>query len=288
MREIDLAGLRHRTAGSYGAPPRLEWLPIGQLVIDDEYQRPLARRNREAIQRIADRFDWSKFSVVVVSPAGSDRYAIIDGQHRTHAAALCGLERVPCQILRLDRAGQAASFAAINGAVTKITPWQIFKAALAAGESWATQARDAVDKAGCRLMTYNKGSEVRKPGEIYGVQMIRDMVSDYGAATVTAALSAYRRGAYGDLAIAWNNVCITAWLRAVATSDMMNWGDGDLIDFQADCDILELDDVAVSEIRSLRRIGEAAPARHVRLTSLLIERWAAFTLPMREETVDAK
>jgi ribosomal protein L18E len=284
MRAIDLQGLKRRSAGSYGAPPRLEWLPIDQLVIDEEYQRPIGRANRDAIQRIADQFDWSKFSVVVVSPIGGDRYAIIDGQHRTHAAALCGLDRVPCQILRLDRAGQAASFAAINGAVTKITPWQIFKAALAAGTPWARAAHEAVEKAGCRLMTYNKSSAARQAGEVYGVNMIRDMIEDHGAETVTAALGAYRRGAYGDLPLAWGNVYINAWLRAVATSDMMQWGDGDLIDFQAQCDILELDDIAVAEIRKLRRDGEPAPARHVRLTGLVLEVWDTFTEGMRENS----
>jgi hypothetical protein len=282
MREIDLTGLKHRTAGSYGAPPRLEWVPIGQLVIDDEYQRPLGKTNRQAIQKIADQFDWSKFSVVVAAPIGNDRYAIIDGQHRTHAAALCGLERVPCQLLRLDRAGQAASFAAINGAVTKITPWQIFKAALASGAAWAREAHDAVDAAGCRLMTYNKATDARAAGEIYGVNTIREIIESYGAATVTAALGPYRRGVYGDLPLAWGNVYVQAWLRAVATSDMLQWGDGDLVEFQKDCDVLELDDRATAEIRDMRRRGDPAPARHVRLTSLIIEAWAAWTKDQRE------
>lgn len=282
MRAIDLAGLKHRTAGSYGLPPRLDWLSIAHLVIDDEYQRPLGRGNRDAIQRIADQFDWSKFSVVVVAPIGVDRYAIIDGQHRTHAAALCGLDRVPCQILRLDRTGQAASFAAINGAVTKITPWQIFKAALAAGTPWALQAHEAVAAADCRLMTYNKASAARLAGEIYGVNTIRDMIRDHGADKVTAGLGAYRRGVYGDLAVAWNNVCVTAWLRAVATSDMMAWGDASLIDFQTYCDVLELDDAAVSEIRLLRREGKPAPARHVRLTELIVETWREWSADYRE------
>lgn len=120
-----------------GAAPMLQWLPISSLVVDDGYQRDLKAGNWKAIRRIAAAFSWSRFSPVFVAPVEGGLYAIIDGQHRTHAAALVGIDTVPCQIVQMDPREQAASFAAINGLVTKVTIWNIYKAALAAGEAWA-------------------------------------------------------------------------------------------------------------------------------------------------------
>ena len=98
-----------------GPAPMLQWIDIELLVVDESYQRELRADNMKAIRRIAERFDWSKFSTVHVAPIEGGRFAIIDGQHRTHAAAACGFSQVPCQVTPMDRTRQAAAFAAING-----------------------------------------------------------------------------------------------------------------------------------------------------------------------------
>ncbi|MBG6205404.1 hypothetical protein IWQ49_000048 [Labrenzia sp. EL_126] len=171
-----------------GPAPILQWIEIDQLVIDDCYQRPLERKNWAAIRRIAKDFSWSKFSPVFVSPVEGGKFAIIDGQHRTHAAAACGFEQVPCQIVQMTHAEQAAAFAAVNGNVTQVTVFQVFKAALAAGEEWATHARDIAEKAGCRLMTFNRSTEQKKPGEIYSIKVFRSLVEKYDDTDVVSAL----------------------------------------------------------------------------------------------------
>src|SRR5690606_16959607 len=74
-----------------------------------------------------------RFAPVLCAPIEGGLYSIIDGQHRVHAAAMCGVEAVPCQIVQIDKQEQAASFAAVNGNVTKITAFNLLKAALAAG-----------------------------------------------------------------------------------------------------------------------------------------------------------
>jgi hypothetical protein len=139
-----------------GAAPILGWLKIAELVIDDDYQRDLKPDNWRRIRKIADRFRWSRFSPVFVSPIEGGRYAIIDGQHRTHAAALCGFTEVPCQIVQMTREEQAASFAAVNGMVTKVTGYQILKAAIVAGEGWAIRAAKICERRRLRLMTYQR------------------------------------------------------------------------------------------------------------------------------------
>lgn len=118
----------------------LQWIEIDLLVIDDSYQRELKQQNWKAIRKIASGFRWSMFSPVFVSPVEGGLYAIIDGQHRTHAAAICGFKQVPCQIVHMSRSEQAAAFAAVNGTVTQVTAHQVLKAALAANEKWAVDA----------------------------------------------------------------------------------------------------------------------------------------------------
>jgi hypothetical protein len=169
MRAIDTAGMAIPSSRDPGPEPTLGMLPIASLVVDEEYQRPIARDGRRAIEKIAAAFEWTKFSTVVVAPVSGSRYAIIDGQHRTSAAKLLGITAVPCQIVNLDRAGQASAFSAINGSVTKVTPWNIYKAAMAAGEAWAVSAMRVCEAAGCKLMTNNATASTKQGGELYGV-----------------------------------------------------------------------------------------------------------------------
>lgn len=245
-----------------GPEPKQEWLPVDRLVIDPEYQRDVTVDGRRSIERIAARFEWSKFSPVVVSPVSLGRYAIIDGQHRATAAKLCGHKAVPCHIVSLDRAGQAASFAAINGSVTKITPFHIYKAALSAGESWAVQANSVAKDAGCRLMTSNKSASDRQGGEIFGINTIRDMIARHGAGKVGIALKSYKLSVYGDLPVAWTNTVLFAWVSAVATTRAAaTLHPTILARFHDDYDILEADDAVAEAARASRRDGGKPPAQ---------------------------
>lgn len=261
MRAIDVTGMTPPAKRDPGAEPILGMLPIERLVIDPEYQRPVGKDGRRAIERIAASFQWTKFSTVIVAPVSGDRYAIIDGQHRTSAAKLCGMTHVPCQIVPLDRAGQASAFAAINGSVTKITVWNIYKAALAAGEGWAVRAKRAAEAAGCKLMTTNKTASTKEPGELYGVSTIRDLIDRHGEALVTLALAAYRRSIYGDVAVAWNNLYVLAWVTAVARCSAAAKLSADrLAQFHDVFDILEADDVIAARLREQKREGKPTPA----------------------------
>jgi hypothetical protein len=113
----------------------LQWLKITDLVVDPTYQRPIVGTGRRNVTRIARVFSWSCFAPVVVSPVEGGLSAIIDGQHRTTAAALVGLETVPCQIVIAGREEQAAAFKAINGVTTPISRMALHAAALVAGSA---------------------------------------------------------------------------------------------------------------------------------------------------------
>ena len=172
-----------------GAVPELRWLDIDNLRVDDAFQRPLGKSNWLAIEKIARNFNWSMFTPVVAAPIVGGLYSLIDGQHRTHGAKLAGFDQVPAMVVMTAEAGQAAAFAAINGAVIRMNSFNIYKAALAANIGWATRCRDVVDAGGCRLMTYNPGSTI-KPRMITCPMEIKRHIQSGRAEVVTAVLGA--------------------------------------------------------------------------------------------------
>jgi hypothetical protein len=85
------------------------------------YQREISRAGSINVERIAEYFGWEKFSPVIVAPVEGGMFSIIDGQHRATAAMLRGIEKVPYEIVHIDRARQAEAFAAINGNITRVS-----------------------------------------------------------------------------------------------------------------------------------------------------------------------
>lgn len=254
-----------------GPAPMLQWIRIEQLVVDDSYQRELKPGNWSAIRRIAAQFKWSRFSPVFVAPIEGGRFAIIDGQHRTHAAAICGFAEVPCQVVQMNHEEQAASFAAVNGLVTKVTQWQIYKAALAAGVSWAKECNDAVTAAGARLMTGNSTAADKKAGDVYALGLIRSHVAAGRAGVVTAALSALRRAECGEIPEYWTGSILKIWLQAVADRPALIRDGADLAGFLDDFDLCSAYDNAEEAAKKKRRLGFAAVTRYDLAVSMIVE-----------------
>lgn len=179
---------RYEGATDPGRPPRLEWLSLSTLVINTTYQRPITPGGMNTIKRIMADFAWSRFSPVIVRrvPGPEERYEIIDGQHRSTAALNCGYDRVPAMIVSSTDDDAARIFAAVNGNVTPMQPMAVYKAALAGGEAWAIECRDAVESAGCSILTYPVPRDQQQPLQTMSVQSIRAAWRSYGPAVVAA------------------------------------------------------------------------------------------------------
>jgi hypothetical protein len=173
---------------TFGRPPKLEWLAIRALVVDPDYQRDIGRRGRLNILRIASAFSWSKFSTVIVSPIGGDRYAIVDGQHRVTAAALVGVDRVPCQIIEANRAEQADVFAAVNTVVTAMSPLQIHAAKLAAGDDRARRLDEVCRAASVTICRYPLPANKMKPGDTLAAGKLYALLEKYGPDVLRGAM----------------------------------------------------------------------------------------------------
>jgi hypothetical protein len=199
--------------------PMLEWVEIARMVIDDSYQRPIMVNGWKTIRKIAENFSWSCFTPVQIAPTQDGRFAVIDGQHRVHAALMCGLERVPAMIVPIAVTEQAKAFIQVNTARTGVSQFNLYKAGLEAGHVWAVDAQEAVAQAGCKLMSFHPSSKNKRPGEIYAVGLIRDMVGKGHASAVTVALTALRAiedTVGGAAVVLYSDFVINPLIKAVA------------------------------------------------------------------------
>jgi len=181
-----------------GDRPELQWLKIAKLRIDPRYQREIGRRGADNIVAIVPQFKWAKFTPVVVAPIGEGLFAIIDGQHRTTAAAACGFESVPCVIIQVDHADQADAFVAINANVTVMSPLQIHAARLAAGDKSADELTQACAEAGVTICRYPVPASKMKPGDTLAVGMLHATLKKYGRDVLVAALCCITRTRRGN------------------------------------------------------------------------------------------
>lgn len=217
LRTIDISG-RDKVKGPSSDQPELRYVPIAQLVIDESYQRAVERQGWKNIERIARNFDWSRFSPLMVSTREDGLLAVIDGQHRAHAAALCGIKDVPALVSNLSATEQASAFTWINGTVTALTPNQIFRAALAAFEPWAVQCNAVVESAGCRLMPFNKSSSDRAPGEVFPVGTVRRFVEAGNEQYLAAVLRGVKDSVMSDDVRYYNSYGLSALVPAAVNS----------------------------------------------------------------------
>ena len=227
-----------------GARPQLIWVAVADLVIDDSYQRPLGRHNWTAIRGIAAAFDWARYTPVMVAPladeVGGERpaFALIDGQHRAHAALMAGVTHVPALVIDIPVDQQAAAFAAINTQRTAVSPFHLYRAALTARQDWALRSKACVEAAGCRLMTSNRSASTRKGREIFAVTLVREHITADRDAVVTAGLKALAESSDGDNSELFVNRILRPWLTVLtATPALMK---RDLTNFVSGIDLVRL------------------------------------------------
>ena len=187
MRAISTAGFEKPKSIFAGAEPILRWLPIAHLVVDPSYQPQIGAGCRN-VERMAQAFTWSCFAPVVVAAVEGGRYAIIDGQRRTTAAAIVGFKSVPCQIVCATREEQAAAFKSINGAPTAVSRMALYGVALAKREAWAMRVADVCARANVDVLRYPVPIKRQSPGQTMAVGAITQCLNYYSEETVITAL----------------------------------------------------------------------------------------------------
>ncbi|MCZ3377457.1 ParB/RepB/Spo0J family partition protein [Rhizobium sp. AG207R] len=163
---------------------RFEIISIEKLFVDSVYQRAISQGSVKNIKRICENFDWAKFLPVIVTQDG-DTYSIVDGQHRTTAAATIGIEAVPCYVLSCTASEAAAAFAAINGNVTPVQPIDLWFAELAAKKPSAVALQRVLDAANVKVTRKKEGF---LSGETRSITVLQRALDFYGSAILTTIL----------------------------------------------------------------------------------------------------
>ncbi len=190
LRSIDVsdyAGISY--SESVGPAPQLQWIEIGQLAVDEAYQRGITLSGRKQVRAIAQGFRWTHFAPVIVAPVEGGRFAIIDGQHRTTAARLRGMKSVPCMVVQADGPEQARAFSAVNMQQTAVRPPAVHKARLAAGDATALRLNAICDEAGVRIVDNTPANRMKR-GDTVAVMVLYNMERLYERDVLVTALRA--------------------------------------------------------------------------------------------------
>ena len=193
MRTISIDGFEKLNSIFAGSAPVLEWLRIVDLVVDPTYQRPIEGNGRNEVYRIARSFLWSCFAPVVVARVENGKYAIIDGQRRTTAAALVGFDTVPCQIVVATQQEQAVACKALNGTSVPGTSVPVSRmaqhaAAVVASDERAVQLANICARADVKLLRYPIPVDRQSPGQTMAIGALTQCRERYGEETLITAL----------------------------------------------------------------------------------------------------
>jgi hypothetical protein len=174
-----------------GNRPKLEWVPVKALMIDERYQRDMvSRASNKLIKSIADAFDWSKFQTLTLTDNEDGTYNVIDGQHRAAAARAIAITDVPCLIVETERlSDEAQSFVSINRDRVRPNSIQLHHAERTAHDATALLIDEVCKKAGVTIPRTIVNNDLLKPGETLAVRTINRLIKDVGADTVAEGLS---------------------------------------------------------------------------------------------------
>lgn len=151
-----------------------ELIPIRELVCDQKYQRELSQKQ---VRLTTEHFDPFQINPVKVSRRDGKNY-VINGQHTMEIVArISGSRDTPvwCMIYdELDYSQEATIFAEQMKYVRALTPYDIFKAKIEAGDPDSLMIK-AVAESYCLTI----GNEV-KPGTVCAVKSLEDIYDRLG------------------------------------------------------------------------------------------------------------
>lgn len=138
------------------ALPMLEWLDVDELWVDPAYQRDLSPAALRMIAQLVEGWDWLKCAPLLV--ALTDRgLEVIDGQNRATAGKLHPqIEALPAYVVDGSTLPQRAdAFVAHARDRVAVTPGQIHRAAVTAGDADALALHSACRDAGVRILPFS-------------------------------------------------------------------------------------------------------------------------------------
>lgn len=184
-----------------GMMPVLQYLPPDRLRVDTSYQRTLdTDTSRTLIRRIAQHWNWDLCQPLVIARRQDGGLYVIDGQHRLEAARMRGdIPQLPAVVVEYGNAAdEAASFVHLNQQWRPLSKIDLFKAAVASGDTEATAILDAVHRAGLTIAPH-RNPTAWKPGMVANLGGIEACWRLRGPVVTRSALSAMAEGMKGQV-----------------------------------------------------------------------------------------
>ena len=182
-----------------GAPPSIEWVAVGELLVDDSYQRSIETEPSRRLIASMPPDGIGGSACPWPFRAEKSRY-VIDGQHRLAAAKLRrDIPHLPCSVATYDGAAdEAGMFVAANRARRAINRLDDFHAALIAGDEDAIEVNRVVVEAGLRVSRHT-GSQAWVASEVAFTSSIQTVLSRHGEEVAGAALTAIASAFEGQI-----------------------------------------------------------------------------------------
>ena len=162
-------------------------IPIGDIVVPEEYQRNL---NVDRAVGYALQFSWEAFQAISVNQRPDGTYVLTDGQHRLYAAQLCygDAEVVKCNVTKVANTPQEAGlFLTMNTERVGLNYNSAFKARLHALDANALRVVDLLKEFD---LDYTRPGEFRgQAGKVTAVATLESMVRQAGVTSARATLS---------------------------------------------------------------------------------------------------
>jgi hypothetical protein len=162
-----------------GPRPSLEWVNPTDLHVDETYQRDLSRRSIALIGKMLREFAWNRMKPpIVVRQDG--KLHVIDGQHTGIVAATLGIPEIPVFIVRAEALDERArAFVGHNTDRVAVSPFDIYRALVAAGDPDALDVEAVMNRSKVRLRQMNGGSAIAE-GDTMAVAGLRSLVKARG------------------------------------------------------------------------------------------------------------
>lgn len=128
--------------------PVTKWIPIADLFVDRNFQRPL---NENFVAKITEGFVPEMLGVLDVSDVGNGTYSVYDGQHRLAALRLMNREQVLCSVSDLTPERQAELFVRLQMERRRVHTTDQHRAAVFSGDVRAVALDKIVTDGGWRI-----------------------------------------------------------------------------------------------------------------------------------------
>jgi hypothetical protein len=175
---------------SLGKRPELRWVPPDSLLVDERYQRDLGKRSISLIRSLVENFAWRKMKPPIVVEAGGELHCV-DGQHTAIAAATLSVPEIPVFVVSGGTLQERAdSFVAHNRDRIVMSPLDVYRAKIAAGDQVALDTAEVCQLAGIRLRQTNQFGRIQ-PGDTNSVGTVQRLVSRRGKEKAVRILRAF-------------------------------------------------------------------------------------------------